>query len=143
MLSAGTVHVRGRGGGVETEVPFAGITTFRDGRVSRWEDFRERHRPSKPWGWGSRRCRRRTWRLAYRYGDALNARDVPDGLLAPGFVMVNADTAVTDGTFNGAEGVSGGRATFSIWSRRTRPSSSRRSWRTRMTSLSQRSASRA
>src|SRR6478735_4692150 len=43
--------------------------------------------------------------LVYRYGDALNAREVPDGLLAPGFVMVNADTAVTDGTFHGAEGV--------------------------------------
>ena len=43
--------------------------------------------------------------LAYRYGDALNAREVPDGLLAPGFVMVNADTAVTDGTFHGGEGV--------------------------------------
>jgi ketosteroid isomerase-like protein len=43
--------------------------------------------------------------LAYRYGDALNARQVPDGLLAPDFVMVNADTAVTDGTFSGADGV--------------------------------------
>src|SRR3978361_327888 len=43
--------------------------------------------------------------LAYRYGDALNARDVPEGLLAPGFVMVNADTAVTDGTFHGKAGV--------------------------------------
>jgi ketosteroid isomerase-like protein len=43
--------------------------------------------------------------LAYRYGDALNAREVPDGLLAPGFVMVNADTAVTDGTFRDAAGV--------------------------------------
>jgi ketosteroid isomerase-like protein len=42
VLSVGTVHVRGRGGGVETEVPFAGITTFRKGRASRWEDFRER-----------------------------------------------------------------------------------------------------
>jgi hypothetical protein len=43
--------------------------------------------------------------LVYRYGDALNAREVPDGLLAPGFVMVNADTAVTDGTFHGTDGV--------------------------------------
>jgi ketosteroid isomerase-like protein len=43
--------------------------------------------------------------LAYRYGDALNAREVPDGLLATDFVMVNADTAVTDGTFHGADGV--------------------------------------
>ena len=42
VLSVGTVHVRGRGGGVETDVPFAGITTFRGGRASRWEDFRER-----------------------------------------------------------------------------------------------------
>jgi ketosteroid isomerase-like protein len=43
VLSHGTVHVRGRGGGVEMDIPFAGITTFRDGRVSGWEDFRERH----------------------------------------------------------------------------------------------------
>src|SRR6476620_11299798 len=43
--------------------------------------------------------------LVYRYGEALNARSVPDGLLAPGFVMVNAETAVTDGTFEGASGV--------------------------------------
>jgi ketosteroid isomerase-like protein len=42
ILSIGSVHVRGRGGGVETEIPFAGVTTFRDGRASRWEDFRER-----------------------------------------------------------------------------------------------------
>jgi hypothetical protein len=43
--------------------------------------------------------------LVYRYGAALNARAVPDGLLAPGFVMENAVTAVTDGSFRGAEGV--------------------------------------
>jgi len=42
LLGVGTVHVRGRGGGVETDVPFAGVTTFRDGRASRFEDFRER-----------------------------------------------------------------------------------------------------
>jgi ketosteroid isomerase-like protein len=42
VLSVGTIHVRGRGGGVETDLPFAGITTFREGRVRRWEDFRER-----------------------------------------------------------------------------------------------------
>jgi ketosteroid isomerase-like protein len=43
--------------------------------------------------------------LVYQYGDALNVRYVPEGLLAPGFVMLNADTAVTAGTFHGAEGV--------------------------------------
>ena len=44
VLSIGTIHVRGRRGGVETDTPFAGVTTFRDGKVSRWEDFRERRR---------------------------------------------------------------------------------------------------
>jgi ketosteroid isomerase-like protein len=43
--------------------------------------------------------------LAYRYGEALNAREVPDGLLAPDFVMVNAETAVTDKSYEGASGV--------------------------------------
>jgi len=43
--------------------------------------------------------------LAYRYGEALNAREVPDGLLAPDFVMVNAETAVTDKAYAGAPGV--------------------------------------
>jgi hypothetical protein len=43
--------------------------------------------------------------LVHRYGLALNARRVSDGLLAPGFVMVNAESAVTDGTFHGAPGV--------------------------------------
>ena len=43
--------------------------------------------------------------LAYRYEAALNARAVPEGLLAPGFVMVNASTAVTDKSYHGASGV--------------------------------------
>jgi ketosteroid isomerase-like protein len=42
VLSLGSVHVRGRGGGVETDIPYAGVTTFQDGRATRWEDFRER-----------------------------------------------------------------------------------------------------
>jgi hypothetical protein len=40
--------------------------------------------------------------LAYCYGAALNARVIPDGLLASDFVMVNATTAVTDKTYHGA-----------------------------------------
>jgi hypothetical protein len=40
--------------------------------------------------------------LAYRYGAALNARQVPEGLLAADFVIVNASTAVTDKTYDGA-----------------------------------------
>ena len=44
VLAIGTIHVRGRGSGVETDIPAAGIATFNeDGRLVRWEDFRERH----------------------------------------------------------------------------------------------------
>ena len=43
--------------------------------------------------------------LAHRYRAAVNARDVPAELLTPGFVMVNASTAVTDKTYEGAAGV--------------------------------------
>src|SRR6266576_2405961 len=42
VLAIGTIHIRGRGAGVETDVPLAGIATYRDGKLSRWEDFRER-----------------------------------------------------------------------------------------------------
>src|SRR2546423_15641975 len=44
VLAIGTIRVRGRGSGVETDIPAAGIATFNeDGRLVRWEDFRERH----------------------------------------------------------------------------------------------------
>src|SRR5438045_1513059 len=42
VLAIGTIHIRGRGAGVETDVPVAGIATYREGKLSRWEDFRER-----------------------------------------------------------------------------------------------------
>ena len=41
VLAVGTIHIRGRGAGVETDVPSARIATYRDGKASRWEDFRE------------------------------------------------------------------------------------------------------
>ena len=47
--------------------------------------------------------------IVYRYGAALNAREVPEGLLASDFVMVNATTAVTDKTYHGAAGVLNGK----------------------------------
>jgi hypothetical protein len=31
------------GSGVETDFPVAGIATYREGKLVRWEDFRERH----------------------------------------------------------------------------------------------------
>ena len=42
VLAIGTIHIRGRGAGVETDIPVAGIATFREVKLSRWEDFRER-----------------------------------------------------------------------------------------------------
>jgi ketosteroid isomerase-like protein len=50
VLAVGTVHIRGRGGGVEMDIPFASVTTVRDGRTSRFEDFPERHLALKAMG---------------------------------------------------------------------------------------------
>jgi hypothetical protein len=43
VLAIGTIHFRGRAGEVDTHVPSAGIAVFREGKLSRWEDFRERN----------------------------------------------------------------------------------------------------
>jgi ketosteroid isomerase-like protein len=42
VLAIGTIHIRARGSGVDTEISAAGIATYRDGKLTRWEDFRER-----------------------------------------------------------------------------------------------------
>jgi ketosteroid isomerase-like protein len=43
--------------------------------------------------------------IALRYTAAINARKVPEELLAPEFRMENVTTAVTDRVYHGAEGV--------------------------------------
>jgi ketosteroid isomerase-like protein len=43
--------------------------------------------------------------LALRYTAAINAREVPDDLLAPDFRIETVDTAVTHGTYHGADGL--------------------------------------
>ena len=50
VLAIGTIHFRGRAGGVDTHVPSAGIAAFREGKLSRWEDFRERNAALKAVG---------------------------------------------------------------------------------------------
>ena len=42
ILAVGSIHIRARGSTVETDIPVAGIFTFRRGKLVRWEDFRER-----------------------------------------------------------------------------------------------------
>ena len=43
VLGIGRFRIRARGSGVETDFPVAGIATYREGKLVRWEDFRERH----------------------------------------------------------------------------------------------------
>jgi ketosteroid isomerase-like protein len=42
LLAIGTIHIRGRESGVETDIPTAGVATFRAGKITRWEDFGDR-----------------------------------------------------------------------------------------------------
>jgi ketosteroid isomerase-like protein len=42
ILAIGRIHLRGRGSTVETDIPVAGIFTFKRGKLVRWEDFRDR-----------------------------------------------------------------------------------------------------
>jgi ketosteroid isomerase-like protein len=44
LVVVGTIRIRGRGGGVETDVPVGGIARFADGKLTHWEDFRDRRR---------------------------------------------------------------------------------------------------
>ena len=39
VLAVGSIRIRGRGSGVETEVPTAVIATFRDGRMTHFNDY--------------------------------------------------------------------------------------------------------
>jgi ketosteroid isomerase-like protein len=39
VLAIGTLHIRAREGGIETDVPTAGIATYRDGRLIHWKDY--------------------------------------------------------------------------------------------------------
>jgi ketosteroid isomerase-like protein len=43
VLAIGSIRIRGRGSGVETDVPSAVIVTFRDGRITRLHDYGDRH----------------------------------------------------------------------------------------------------
>ena len=39
LLVWGSLHVRARGSGIETDIPTGAILDFRDGKIVRWEDF--------------------------------------------------------------------------------------------------------
>ena len=44
VLAWGTIHVQGRRGGVEIDIPSGGIFDFRGGKISRWKDFGSKER---------------------------------------------------------------------------------------------------
>ena len=44
VLALGKLRVRGKGSGVEVEVPSALVLTYRDGKVARFEDFGDSRR---------------------------------------------------------------------------------------------------
>jgi ketosteroid isomerase-like protein len=44
VLSMGSLHFRGQGSGIETDVTTAAILTFRDGKVVRLKDYGDRDR---------------------------------------------------------------------------------------------------
>jgi ketosteroid isomerase-like protein len=39
VLAWGTIHVRARSSGIETDIAIGGVVEFREGRIVRWEDF--------------------------------------------------------------------------------------------------------
>jgi ketosteroid isomerase-like protein len=44
VLGVGTIRIKGRGSGIETEIPVAGIFTFRDGLLVHFKDYGDRER---------------------------------------------------------------------------------------------------
>jgi ketosteroid isomerase-like protein len=39
VVAWGTIHVRARQSGIDTDLPVGGVFEFRDGKIVRWEDF--------------------------------------------------------------------------------------------------------
>jgi hypothetical protein len=52
VLAWGTIHVRARSSGIETDIAIGGIAEFREGRIVRWEDFGSRDKALRAIGQG-------------------------------------------------------------------------------------------
>ena len=50
VLAWGTIHVRARQSGIETEIATGGVFEFRDGKIVRWEDLRSKEEALKAVG---------------------------------------------------------------------------------------------
>ena len=58
--------------GVEVDTRFYEVYTWCGARSRAWTSTSSAPKPSKPWGYGSRRCRRRTWRSSCAQDDGPN-----------------------------------------------------------------------
>ena len=47
VLAWGTIHVRARHSGIDTDIPVGGVFEFQDGKIVRWEDFGSREKALK------------------------------------------------------------------------------------------------
>ena len=50
VLAWGTIHLRGRGSGVEMDVPTGGIFEIRQGKIVRWRDFGSKEKATEAAG---------------------------------------------------------------------------------------------
>ena len=50
VLAWGPIHVRARQSGIETDIPTGGVFEFRDGKITRWEDFGSKEKALKAVG---------------------------------------------------------------------------------------------
>ena len=50
VVGVGTIRIRGKGSGAETDVPSAGIATFRNGKATSWKEYGDRETASKAAG---------------------------------------------------------------------------------------------
>jgi hypothetical protein len=46
----GEIHLRAKGSGIETDIPFGGLVEFLDGKIVRWEDFGSKDKALKAVG---------------------------------------------------------------------------------------------
>jgi limonene-1,2-epoxide hydrolase len=54
VLAWGTIHVRARSSGIETDIAIGGVAELRDGRIVRWEDFGSKDKALQAIGKGDR-----------------------------------------------------------------------------------------
>jgi ketosteroid isomerase-like protein len=96
VLAIGTLRVRGRGAGVETEVSTAGVATFAAGKMTRWEDFGDRRTVLGALGLSEEAMSRDNVETVRRLYDAVARRDA-EGVLAfydPVVVWESSETSV-------------------------------------------------